>query len=187
MRFMGVARRYNIPMTLDTLRMFRASFLYDTVMYRLYTGLDMDEEYQRYSDDVGARARKRLRKAWKKRLEHGPTKGDYLRFEETMRMFRQIGQRIQHTLDTPSRTFSHMLSKASFVGSLALKLLTLGVTIHVVAVSIITGMDLIYGEKISVADTVLKVVTSNWYQIIIALLLLLVIRKILMRFEDLDV
>jgi predicted unusual protein kinase regulating ubiquinone biosynthesis (AarF/ABC1/UbiB family) len=187
MTFVGIARNYNIPMNLDTLRLFRATFLYDTIMYRLWREMDLDTEYQRYHRQAAKRAKRRVRKSIRRRVEEGLQVKDYLRLEETVRMGRQALGRIQHVLDTPSHNFSHMLGKAAFGVSIFLKLLALGMGIHVLAVIAVTIYQSITGIELSIWDTFKNIVASEWYQIGLMLVLLVIVRKVLMRFEDIDI
>jgi ubiquinone biosynthesis protein len=187
MNFVGIARNYNIPMNLDTLRLFRATFLYDTIMYRLWREMDLDKEYQHYHKLAAKRSKRRVRKAIRRRVEDGFQVKDYMRMEEMLRMGRQALGRIQHVLDTPSHNFSHMLGKAAFGISMFLKLAAVGMGIHIFAVVGVTLYQSITGHELSIWETFNRIVGSKWYQIIVMLVFLVIVRKALMRFEDLDV
>ena len=186
-RFAGLARRYNIPMNLDTMRLFRATFLYDTVMFRLWKDLDLDEEYQRYFNKLGRRAKKRVTKATRKRMRKGLTNKDYMQIEDMIRMGNQIIARLQHILDTPQHNFASVIGKAAYGVSVGLKMAVVGLTVHLVAVVSVAVHGRIVGNTISMADAFFNLVGHPAYQASLLLIGLIVIRKALMRFEDIDV
>ncbi len=186
-RFAGLARRYNIPMNLDTMRLFRATFLYDTVMFRLWKDLDLDVEYQRYFEKLGRRAKKRVSKAWNKRVQKGLTNKDYMQVEEMLRMGNQIIARLQHILDTPQHNFASVIGKAAYGVSMGLKALILGFTVHLIAVLGVSVYAKVMDHSISMAEAFTRLVGSPAYQAGVLVVGLIVIRKALMRFEDIDV
>ncbi len=185
--FVGITRRYNIPVNLDTLRLFRATFLYDTIMYRLWPDMDMDTEYQAYHTKAAKRAERRVRRAMRRRVEKGLQPDDYMRIEDMGRMFRQITGRLQHVLDTPRHNFTSMLGKAAYGASVALKLAAVGMGIHVFAVIAVSILSNVTDTHISLWETATSIVTSTGYQVVVLMILLVIIRKTLMRVEDIDV
>ncbi len=64
-----LTRRYNIPVTVDTVRLVRSSLLYDTIAARLSSTIDMRVEFERYVRAAQARARRRRRRAFPDRAE----------------------------------------------------------------------------------------------------------------------
>ncbi|MCO4768967.1 MAG: AarF/ABC1/UbiB kinase family protein [Deltaproteobacteria bacterium] len=70
LKFAALARKWDIPANLDTLRMFRATFVYDTVAFRLDPDLDPSQVYKRYLRDVHSR---RVRR-WSKEARRNPMK-----------------------------------------------------------------------------------------------------------------
>lgn len=187
MTFVGLARKYNIPMNLDTLRLFRATFLYDTIMYRLWPEMDMDTEYQHYHKRAAQRAERRVKRSLKRRVKHGLKATDYMELEDFWRMGKQVLSRVQHTLDTPQHNFGNMIGKAAFGISVVLKLAAAGMGIHVFAVVALSLYQTFTGREVSLWATFTSIVSSEWYQLIIVGILLVVVRKALMRVEDIDV
>ena len=186
-RFAGIARRYNIPMNLDTLRLFRATFLYDTVVFRLWKDLDLDEEFQRYFRKHGRRTKKRLRKELRKRLNDGLTNTDYTRVEDMMRMGNQIYARMQHYLDTPQHNFASAIGKAAYAVSVALRVAMAAFGVHLTAVVGVQLYASMTGETQDMWEAFGQLVSHPVYQGTALLIGLIVIRKALMRFEDMDV
>ncbi|MFQ5420747.1 MAG: ABC1 kinase family protein, partial [Anaerolineae bacterium] len=66
--FFRVTSRFQIPMSFDTVRMIRATLLYDTLAARLDHDIDLGREYRRYVKDAGKEARQRLVKGTQRRL-----------------------------------------------------------------------------------------------------------------------
>ena len=58
--FFRVTSRFKIPMSFDTVRLIRATLLYDTLAARLDHDIDLTKEYRRYRRDAGKNARKRV-------------------------------------------------------------------------------------------------------------------------------
>jgi ubiquinone biosynthesis protein len=186
-RFAGLARRYNIPINLDTLRLFRATFLYDTVMFRLWKELDLDKEYQRYFKKFGRRSKKRVQKDVRRRLIKGLDNRDYQRIEETMRMGNQMLGRIQHFLDTPRHNFASVIGKAAYGATMLLRVTSFATVVHLVAILGIALGSRWTGQSMTMWESFIWLVGSLDYQIALLLVGLVVIRKTLMRFEDIDV
>jgi hypothetical protein len=184
----NLARQYNVPMTIDTLRLFRAAFLYDSIAMRLWNGLDLSKEYVAYSQELGARTRRNVRKRVKKFFKDGPTDTQYLRVEAMANLGRQLVGRIQHYLDSPEHRFTDMLGKAAFGISMTLKALTVGAGMHLVTVLAVALIRRMIGDPpLPLAEIFSKMVSSTEYRVIVSVLVLIVIRKSLMRFQDIDV
>jgi ubiquinone biosynthesis protein len=186
-RFAAIAQRFNIPIALDTLRLFRATFLYDTVMFRLWKDLDLDTEYQRYFKKLGRRSRRRIEKAVRRRLWHGPTNKDYRRIEDMERVGNQILGRLQHFLDTPQHNFASVIGKAAFGVTMFLRIGLFVSVVHIVVVVAVTMWSTWTEAEISMWQAFTWLVGSQPYQLGMLVLGLVVIRKALMRFEDIDV
>jgi ubiquinone biosynthesis protein len=56
-----LTRRYDIPVTIDTVRLVRSSLLYDTIAARLYDSINMQHEFTSYRRAARKRAVRRLR------------------------------------------------------------------------------------------------------------------------------
>jgi predicted unusual protein kinase regulating ubiquinone biosynthesis (AarF/ABC1/UbiB family) len=186
MKFAGIAQRYNIPMNLDSLRMFRATFLYDTVMLRLWKHLDYTWEYQRYYRQAGDRARRRVRRAIRKRLKRGLTSSDYMQLEEMWRMGNQLMARVQHALDLPQFSFSSMVGKMAFGVSTVLKLFAAGCGLYLLALMALSGQRLITGQEMDVMEALHALSRSRWIQPVLLLAALIMVRKVLVRLQDVE-
>jgi len=185
-KFADIARRYNVPMNPDILRIFRATFLYDTAIFRLWNQLDMAVEYRRYRREAGRRARKRVRRALRKRLEKGLTTGDYARIEDLGRMGRQLLARIQHYLDAPQPDFALIASKASFVMSLVLRLATWSLAAYVAAVGAVAAYGAFTARAVNLLDVLKDTSGNKWFRLVLAAGALMLIRKTSMKFDEVD-
>ena len=114
MKFLSIARRYSVPMTLELLRMFRATFLYDSIAMRLHNDLDMNGEFKNYVRERGVRAKRKVRRNFRRRIDKGLGDTDYLAIERTARLGTQVLNRVQYLLDSPNHRFFDMLGKAAF-------------------------------------------------------------------------
>jgi ubiquinone biosynthesis protein len=190
MRFAAITRRYDVAITAEIVRIFRATFLYDTAVFRLWRQLDMGVEYRRYHRDAGRRARKRVRKWLRKRLNHHLTYDDYVHVENLWRMGNQAISRIQRFLDNPQPLFGRMVGKAAFGFSLMLRLVaTLLVTYAVMLLAWMgyrLSTDETRGKTWIVADIAQTIITNEWLQIMLAVVTLIIIRKAWMRLEEIE-
>ena len=187
LKLVAVAQRYSVPFSLDTLRLFRTIFAADAIMYRLWSRLDREREFRKYREEAGLRAKKRIAKAIRKRVREGLQPDDYLRIEELWRMSNQIDEWIQHRLDTPSHRFADALSKAAFGVTIILRVVTVAFILHVVGLAATVLYLTWSGEKIDIVTAFGEIVRSEPYQLALAAVILVLIRRMRMRFEDVDV
>lgn len=188
LRLVSVAQRYSVPFSLDTLRLFRTIFAADAIMYRLWARLDREEEFRKYRLNAGLRAKKRVLKAVRKRVRDGLQPDDYLRIEELWRMSNQIDQWIQHRLDTPTHRFADALSKAAFGVTVLLRVVTVAFALHVVGlVAAVAWQVFVDGQPMDVGKAFREIVSGAPYQFSLAAVILVLIRRMRMRFEDVDV
>jgi predicted unusual protein kinase regulating ubiquinone biosynthesis (AarF/ABC1/UbiB family) len=66
-----ISRKYKIPMRADVLRYMRASFQFDSIVYRLYPQVDSRKEFKRYFRQRAKRLAKDNAKSWKKTRQIG--------------------------------------------------------------------------------------------------------------------
>jgi len=186
-RFAALAGRFQIPMNLDTLRLFRATFLYDTVMFRLWKDLDIDKEYQRYHRKMGKRSKKRMLIEIKKRFVKGPTNEDYQKAEELMRMGNQILARVQHVLDVPQHSFASVIGKAAYAASMLLYMLLFFGGVHFIAIVSITMYMNGTGQQIAMSEAFWWLTGQTPYQLLMLAMGTIILRKTILRFGDIDV
>lgn len=186
MKFAAAARRHQAPMNSEIVRIFRATFIYDTTIFRLWDKLDMVNEFRRYQREAGKRAKRRVRRAFWRRVENGLTNTDYAKIEALSHMARQIVGRLQHFLDTPSPNFAREIGKLSYGVNLILRLSALGLAAYVGSVIITGGYSLIYGEPLKASSIVFDVTVNQWAQAGLAAIALVLIRKAIRKFSEPD-
>lgn len=190
--FLTLAREYEIPMNLNTLRMIRSTLLYETVAARLYNRINAYREHRKYNKKAGKRARKRVNRTVNKRLFGGLTDTDYLRVEQLMQMGNRaiyLGQRI---LDTPPFRYALLISKAAYaliqfakdVRFVAFS--SLALFVGVIAYRLIAHQDY-HLKDIELVDTLKYAYSLKVYWIILALVIWLNLRRILYRLQDKEI
>ena len=151
MRFASIAREHTVPMTVEAIRLFRATFLYDTALFRLWGGEsstkgDPAAAYMSYLRTAGKRAKKRVLRATRRRMMNGLQPEDYLRIEEVWRFGEQSLNTLQHLIDMPQASLRDMVSALGYSLSLMLKLAgasVLGLSIYGIYV-------ILSGSKVSI-------------------------------------
>ena len=187
MKFADIARRHQVPMSAEIVRIFRATFLYDTTIFRLWAQLDMRDEFRCYQREAGKRARRRLRRAFWKRVEDGLAYGDYVEIEDMWAMGKHIIGRVQHYLDTPMPDFAAALGKLSYTVILFLRVAAFGITGYLVA----EGLAALYGAVVGRRQTVWAFVEPfagpGWLHVVVAAVALLLLRKVVLKLQERDV
>jgi predicted unusual protein kinase regulating ubiquinone biosynthesis (AarF/ABC1/UbiB family) len=188
MKVIILSQHYNLPMTLDTVRIFRANFLYDSIVYRLHPGVDAQKEFRRWAADMDERNRDRALRELRKRML-GPTDSDYTRHKELLTLMEAVSARVQRALDQPSYNFALSIGKVAFGVTL---LLQSSMTALAMIVAI-TWIRLIY--EISFREpsrnAILDAVSWTFHQQVIiwtlAAFVLITVRKLLMKLQDVEV
>lgn len=187
MKFLSIARRYAIPINIDTLRMFRATFLYDSIAFRLHKDLDMNGEFENYVRERGQRAKKSVRRAIRKRVDDGPFNRDYIVFEDLARLTRQFLNRVQHELDSPHHRFFDMLGKAAYGVSMVLRFAIVGAGLHILLLLAYGVYLQLNRQPLVPTEMLLALVGSPVYQVGMGVFVLVAMRKAILRFDDMDV
>ncbi len=128
-RFLHLAREYNVPLNLNTLKMIRSTLMYETIAARLYPNVDAYHEHRVYNKAAGKRARQRVHKQVLKFLFKGPSNEAYLTVEQVADMANRTLYLAQRWLDAPPFQFSRLVDKAVYAVSIFLRgVLTFSVT-----------------------------------------------------------
>lgn len=186
MKFADAARRYQAPMSSEIVRIFRATFLYDTTVFRLWEQLDMRDEFRRYQRQAGKRAKRRIRRAFWRRVEDGLSNSDYIEIGDLVHMGKQIVDRVQHFLDEPAPAFAREIGKLSYGVNLVLRLAAVGLTLYVVAVIAFSGYALATGEHLSFSSALASAARNQWYRVGFAAIALLLLHKAIRKFQEFD-
>jgi predicted unusual protein kinase regulating ubiquinone biosynthesis (AarF/ABC1/UbiB family) len=187
-RFLNLAREYNIPLTLNTLKMIRSTLLYETIAARLYPDVDAYKEHRVYIKAAGKRARKRVHKAVLKFFFKGPSNENYLQIEQLADMANRTTYLAQRWLDSPPFQFSNLVDKASNAISVFLRaILTFWVTTLGLAFGVVAWHLIHDHRQIGIWRACLEVIGYTPYQFLVGVNIFLDIRKVMFRFFDKDI
>jgi len=180
LRFMEVARKFQMPANHESIQFFRTSFSYDAIITRLNKDINIVKEYETYARQAGKEARERVKQSFKERL-WGPTDFDYLQLEEFGDMLAQSFFQLQRNIENPIFQFKNIVGKIAYIASLLLKL---G---YFVAAAMGIGLiaDVVarrwFGYEIDWAWMVERATTFGWLQLALIAIVLVVIRRIVIR------
>ena len=185
--FLKLAREFNIPMRLNTLRMIRAIMLADTIAARLDHDLDPYREYRFYEKGAGKRAKKRLRK----RLRRLARPGKFTRLEQGFESALKAVYQFQKTLDSlASIRFLPLIGKAATSALAAVGFLVKTSVLLVAAtVAVHFGIRILFGEypQPNLLETARhEVIPNHTFQVVVLILMLIDARKIVYRLRDRD-
>jgi ubiquinone biosynthesis protein len=189
MKVIALGRKYDVPMTLDTVRIFRASFMYDSIIYRLNPRLDPIKEFTKWSDSWNKKNRRRMERSLAVRV-FGPLDGDFTRVAEINGVFEHMLDRLNNALDRPSYNFAFTIGKFAYVCTVFLKtgVVALALTLIISLVRMFTrpampGMQT--GQEF--AQSLAWTLNNKIFIACFAVYVLIAIRKILFRIQDVDV
>jgi predicted unusual protein kinase regulating ubiquinone biosynthesis (AarF/ABC1/UbiB family) len=184
LRYINAAREYGIPVTLETIQFFRATFLYDTIIVRLDKSIDPIEEWKRYAQQAGKEARKRVQRAIEKRL-NGPTGIDYLRIERLTDIVNQFMFRLQRSVEDPIFEFKETVGKIAFGIATVLRLAyAAGILVALALVAEFVA-DKFFGFHLTWPTAVLDAIASSpWMKLVLLVILLIVTRQVLIRLSE---
>jgi predicted unusual protein kinase regulating ubiquinone biosynthesis (AarF/ABC1/UbiB family) len=188
MKVIILSQHYNLPMTLDTVRIFRANFLYDSIVYRLHPGLDAQKEFRRWAADMDEKNRDRALRDLRKRML-GPIDSDFTRQKEMTLLMEAGMARFQSALDQPSYNFALSIGKVAFAVTLLLQSSMTAVAVIV----LITWIRLIYAISFREPSRNAIFEAASWtfhQQVVIWILaafVLITVRKLLMKLKDVEV
>ncbi|MEM7342861.1 MAG: AarF/UbiB family protein [Chloroflexota bacterium] len=186
--FFKVTNQFQIPMSFDTLRMIRATLLYDTLAARLDNDIDIGAQYRAYLKDAGQEARQRFRKSLTHRLRHGFDDQDFLKLEELADLGEQVLYQTQRLLSSHTYNFGALVGK--FVSAI-LMVFNLAFQILIITGIIIVGVAvaqlLQYNLELSLPALFVQVISNIWYQLLLVFLILMSFRRILLRLADKEV
>jgi ubiquinone biosynthesis protein len=183
-KFADAARRYQVPMSAELVRIFRATFIYDTTVFRLWERIDMLAEFRSYQHQAGKRVRRRMRRAIRTRIAHGLTDTDYIDILDLWHMGQQIVGRVQHYLDIPAPDFAREIGKVSYAMLMILRLIALGLAIYIAGAAAFAGIDLLTGREVSLTSTLAAVARSRWFLVPLAGLALLLTAKVIRKLGE---
>jgi ubiquinone biosynthesis protein len=179
--FLRLAREFNIPMNLNTLRMIRVALLADTIALRLDDSIDHYDQYRKYLRGAGRRARTRLRK----QVQGLADDAQFIQWEQVYHGFGTAVYRLQRLVDQTSLQFSRLQSKAAFGITVAFRT---GFAIFLATAAAMGGLALysnvLLGEPLEPTEMLRQVTTSPWWQLFVGLALFVAARRLLYRLKE---
>jgi ubiquinone biosynthesis protein len=183
LRYINVAREYGIPVSLETIQFFRATLLYDTIIVRLDKDVDPMEEWKQYAYRAGKDARGRVRRSLEKRI-NGPTRIDFLKIEQFADTANQLMFRLQHNAEDPIFQFKNTVGKISYgIATLLGIVYSVGVLISVALIIDFVAQK-VFGVYLSWQAFVQSVVSYTWFQFILLIIALILVRRVLVRLNE---
>ena len=183
LRYINVAREYGIPVSMETIQFFRATLLYDTIIVRLDKNVDPIEEWKQYALLAGKDARGRVRRSLEKRL-NGPTRIDFLKIEQFADMANQLMFRLQRNAEDPIFQFKNTVGKIAYGVSALLGIVyTVGVLISIALIVDFVAQK-VFGVYLSWQAFVQSVVSYTWFQLILVIIALIIVRRVLVRLNE---
>ena len=187
MSFFKFSRENNIPVTIHTLRMIRATLLYDTVAVRICKEVDRFEEYLNFRKFREKQAKKRVSSKINSQLIHGVDDSIFLKLEEVAKTSEKLMYRAQDMLGSPLFNFSSLVGKWVYAVSMGIKLLGRVLLVTLMGMFITAGIQLAEGMPVHFLGIWSSLITNGIFQVIIIVLIIANVRHILFRLRDQEV
>ncbi len=187
MSFFKFSRENNIPVTIHTLRMIRATLLYDTIAVRISKEVDRFEEYMKFRKFREKQAKKRVTKNIQKQTRRGLDDAVFLRMEEVAKTGEKFMYRTRSFLGSPIYNFGSLIGKWVFTAALTIKLLSRALLFTLMGAIVIVGVQLASRQTLLPAEILNLLLSNRLYQIILAILIITNVRHILFRLRDQEV
>lgn len=190
MRMIVILGDYGITSRTDAVRFFRASFLYDSIIYRLNPRVDGIKEFKKWYADYAEKRQEHFKKQLLKRIA-GPTDIDYLEFEKAISVSRELIDRVQSFLEFPSFSFAGQVGKVAYMLSLlintviSLFVMILGLTIGRMLFLFLFGAW--SGGEGMTLQALMWAVQNPATHIAILLLFVITIRKMTLRLDRVEI
>ena len=190
MKVIALSHKYNLPMTLDTIRIFRATFMYDSIIYRLHPGLDAQKDFCRWAKGYDRKNRRRTMRAIQARLG-GPLDSDFTREIEMRDVMDNALDRFQRFLDQPSYNFGFTIGKVSYVFTIFLKsaILTAGFLLVASVSRMLHGyiFQAKAGSDADLLEAFAWTINNKIFILGFTVYAVIAIRKILFKLQDVEV
>ncbi len=187
LRLMELTRKYNLPVNSDTVKILRASLLYDTLALRLDHDMDINKEWRRFWRDATHVTGNQMRKRLRKRLCGGLQVEDYAKLEELGRLGASAMGQLKRLIDHPPFNFNYSIHKPVYVVITAIKVTTFLGTLLLATTGFWAAGLLLIGKSVSVFAVLRQVFLSRPFQGVIVLAMLVGLRRVMFRLNDQDV
>jgi ubiquinone biosynthesis protein len=177
-----VARQYNLPLNLHTLRMIRATLLYDTLVLRLDRQIDRYEEYGRFMDYRAGLAKKRLQKRWQRNMKDS----FFMNLHELAETGEDLVQRVQHTLSSPLFNFGSVIDKWIFAFSALGRMTGRLALVTAIAAVLVALVHYFRDGAVDMVNVFNVLLHSGLFQLALLSVVILNVRLILFRLRERD-
>ncbi len=182
----GLTREYQMPININTLRVVRATLLIDSAAGRLDPHYDMYKEYDAFDKELGKLARKRVQKLSDRLLE-GAEDRNYQRLEQVLDAANRLFYQFQRKLDNPASRYTKMIDKSIYARSVFIRAVVSCAFFTGAVALAVAGFKLFHGRPVVGLELLRQVISNGWYLSAVAIGALLNIRRVLYRFDDIDV
>ena len=131
-RYVELAQEFGLSVSLETIQLFRATLLYDSIITRLDKSINFAHEYRAYAKIAAKDAREHARKDGRK-WSSGPTDLDYLALEQVADSASQFIYRFRRNVEDPFVQFRNIVGKISYTVTVLLRLGYLAVAVAGIA------------------------------------------------------
>jgi predicted unusual protein kinase regulating ubiquinone biosynthesis (AarF/ABC1/UbiB family) len=187
MSFFKFSRDNNIPVTIHTLRMIRATLLYDTIAVRISKEVDRFDEYLKFRKFREKQAKKRVVRKIKRQARKGIDDTVFLNLEEMTKTGEKLMYRTQNLLGSPIFNFSSLVGKWVFATSVVINTLGRLLLVTLFVFILVAGVQVIQGQALDFLHILTKVITNRYFQIILGIISITSFRLILFRLGDQEV
>jgi ubiquinone biosynthesis protein len=182
MAMVKTAREFNLPLNVHTLRMIRATLLYDTLVVRLDHTADRFAEYQKFLKRRGRWARAR----WRKRQRES-TQRTVLRIDELLAAGNDLIERAQHTIASPVAGFSAVVDKSVFAFTIVTRMTGRLLFVIGVATGIFALSAYFRTGNVSMTAALAAAGRSSIVRLVALAIVAVNARHILLRIRDRDI
>jgi ubiquinone biosynthesis protein len=173
-----LTRKYNIPVTIDTVRLVRSSLLYDTIAARLCDTIDMQREFTRYRRAARRRTLRRRRLRPSRAARPGELAAEIDRLGESLN--RHL-YNVERFAARPAVSFAPSSEKRWFAVSDALRLGAAVLVTTVAATTLTAGGP---REISGLGESLDLALSSPWYWSVLSLLALRTYRTVRLRLGE---
>jgi len=185
LRYIEVARKFGIPVSLETIQFFRATFLYDSIVTRLDREIDLARAYKEYVEQAAKEAGHRVRRSIKRRML-GPTDMDYLQIEQLTDSAAQFLFQLQRNIENPIIHFRNIVGKLAYIATVLLRLGYFAAA--VIGAGLIADSVSVrwFDREIDWSWARQAVTSFGWIQLLLLAVVLVLIRRIVIRLSQPD-
>lgn len=187
MSFFKFSRQNNIAITIHTLRMIRATLLYDTVAVRICKEVDRFEEYLQFKMFRESQAKGRVLNNLKNQTVNGLDNSVFLWVEEATKLSEKLLFRTHNMLDSPIFNFSSLIGKWFFAISVIIKFFGQVLFVSFLGASIAAATQLTYHQTPRLIEVLNLLSANRIYHVVIVILIIINIRHISFRLRDQEV